>query len=128
MIKTINKPNKPNKPNKLNPIIEFYEYQIHNYKPIDRFNNFEKDKNTVFKFGNIKDTDINDCSRIAIEGSYNELNNDTQRTTCDPISSDEDKLDEDKLNEDNLSENSLSGGKLNHYSTYDIENLYPNYK
>ena len=104
----------------INPILEFYEYQIHNYKPYDRFNNFEKDRDTVFKFGNIKDTYENQCSRIAIEGSYNELNeskNDTQRATCDPISSD-----------DNL--DNLSGGnyKINHYSTYDIENLYPNYK
>ena len=104
--------------NHINPIIEFYEYQIHNYKPYNRFDNFEKDRDTVFKFGNIKDTTENQCSRIAIEGSYNELKDDTQRASCDPISSD-DTID-----------NNLSGGnyKLKHYSTYDIENLYPNYK
>ncbi len=106
-------------PTKINPIIEFYEYQIHKYKPINRFSDFEKDNTTLFKFGNLTDSDDNKCRRVGIEGAIT-LEMDTQRTTCDPLTT-------------------LSGGEkkykvfttnenLNPFPIYDIENLYNNYK
>jgi hypothetical protein len=106
-------------PTKINPIIEFYEYQIHKYKPINRFYDFEKDNTTLFKFGNLTDSDDNKCRRVGIEGAIT-MEMDTQRTTCDPLTT-------------------LSGGEkkykvfttnenLNPFPIYDIENLYNNYK
>lgn len=95
--------------------MEFYEYQIHKYKPLDRFNNFTKEKNNVYKFGDLDDSpeSPDECNRVGIEGSYLDVTDDTQRTSCDPLTS-------------------LSGGDQNKilklYSTYDIENLYNNYK
>jgi hypothetical protein len=102
---------------KINPIMEFYEYQIHKYEPLNRFVNFEKE-DIVYKFGDIVDSDENSCQRIGIEGAFTD-EPDTHRSTCDPITNSE-----------------HSGGykhftdnkKENPFPIYDIENLYNNYK
>lgn len=104
------------------PVIELYEYQIHKYYPEDRFSKVdpqmddktreeERIKNllkqkAVFKFGDIDDSPIDECKRIAIDGMQSNTDSDTNRSTCDPIYS------------------SLTGGK----AYYDIDNLYGNYK
>ncbi len=106
--------------NNFNPIMEFYEYQIHKYRPYYRFNNnpnqdsFEKlDLDNVIKFGDIDDSPDNTCRRVGIEGTLNNQEQDTQLSSCDPITS-------------------LSGGEVKSqvvpFTTYDIENLYSNYK
>lgn len=86
-----------------NIIIEFYEYFIHD------FNDFKK--NIIYKFGDFVDSENNKCGSIGIEGS---LKSDTKSlSSCDPI--------------DSVS----GGGELEierNISTYDIDNLYENYK
>jgi hypothetical protein len=92
-----------------NIIIEFYEYFIHD------FNDFKK--NIVYKFGDFTDSEYNKCGSIGIEGSLKNLTENL--SSCDPI-------------------NSISGGGEDleknlvnferNISTYDIDNLYENYK
>jgi hypothetical protein len=97
--------------------MEFYEYQIHKYKPIDRFNNFIREKNNVYKFGELDDSPDIECNRVGIEGSYLNKDNDTQRTTCDPLTS----LSGGNTHTDIDHNNKFS--LLSPYSTYDIENF-----
>lgn len=91
-----------------NIIIEFYEYFIHD------FNDFKK--NIVYKFGNFTDSEYNKCGSIGIEGSIKNITENL--SSCDPI-------------------NSVSGGGdleknlikfERNISSYDIDNLYENYK
>ncbi len=117
-------------PPKINPIMEFYEYQIHKYKPIDRFNDFEKDNNTLFKFGNIIDSDESSCQRIGIEGAITD-EPDTHRSTCDPITNE--PISEHSggynyfISEKKKNQISIFDTK-NPFPMYEIENLYNNYK
>ena len=107
---------------KINPIIEFYEYQIHEYEPSNRFIQYYKDPFISFKFGNIVDSisdeDENSCQRIAIEGVIKD-DPDTQRSTCDPITN---------QNEHSGGYKHFSSNNQNPFPIYDIENLYNNYK
>ena len=139
-------------PTKINPIIEFYEYQIHKYKPINRFDDFEKDMFTSFKFGDFVDSDEDKCQRIGIEGAITD-EPDTHRSTCDPITNQIDTLTDlhtqssaikrlaSLVGEDEQQSKfprlTKQGGGYKHFSdntkenpfpTYDIENLYTNYK
>jgi hypothetical protein len=88
-----------------NPVIELYEYQIHKYQPIDRFNRDPTDTPKVFKFSDIDDSPVDDCKRVAIDGMQTDTDSDTNRSSCDPIYT-------------------QSGGK----AYYNIDNLYGNYK
>jgi hypothetical protein len=85
-----------------NPIIEFYEYYIHDFN--------SRNKNIVYKFGDFTDAD-DKCGKIGIEGSIKE--NTYNLSSCDPLES-------------------LSGGNNLDFdrimSSYDIDNLYGNYK
>ncbi len=116
---------------KLNPIIEFYEYQIHKYKPIDRFNGFIKDENALFKFGNIVDSDENSCQRIGIEGAITD-EPDTHRSTCDPITNEVVITEHSGGYKHFITENKKNPLPIfdtqNPFPIYEIENLYNNYK
>ena len=91
-----------------NPIIELYEYQIHGYEPEDR-HNINSNQNSYFKFGDIDDSSESSCERISIDGSQMDKSDDTNKSSCDPISN-------------------LNGGLLDKKSIYDIDNIYGNYK
>jgi hypothetical protein len=91
-----------------NIIIEFYEYFIHDFNDLK--------KNIIYKFGDFTDSEDDKCGSIGIEGSIKNITENL--SSCDPI-------------------NSISGGgelekkliKLErNISTYDIDNLYENYK
>ena len=87
------------------PVIELYEYQINGYEPLDRISNpTATDK--VFKFSDIDDSPETSCKRISIDGNQKSVDDDTSRSSCDPIFS--------------------VGGNLKAH--YDIDNLYGNYK
>jgi hypothetical protein len=105
--------------NNINPIMEFYEYQIHEYKPINRFDDFEKDIFTSFKFGDFVDSDKDSCQRIGIEGAITDKP-DTYRSTCDPITNSE--------HSGGYKHFTRNSKKENPFPIYDIENLYNNYK
>jgi hypothetical protein len=88
------------------PVIELYEYQINGYEPLDRIRNpIETDK--VFKFSNIDDSPDGECKRVAIDGYQTNVDDDTTKSSCDPI---------------------FSVGGFNIKANYDIDNLYGNYK
>ncbi len=90
------------------PIIELYEYQIHKYKPTD-IHTIKKSKNkNLYKFNDIDDSPDSECKRISIDGSQDNIENDTNKSSCDPIYS--------------------VGGSINPYSLYNIDNIYGNYK
>lgn len=89
------------------PIIELYEYQIHKYEPIDIHLDSPKYKE-LYKFNDIDDSPDTECKRITIDGFQNNTENDTNKTTCDPIYN--------------------IGGMLKHKLIYDINNIYGNYK
>lgn len=91
-----------------NIIVEFYEYFIHDFNDLK--------KNIVYKFGDFTDSEYDKCGSIGIEGSIKNLTE--SLSSCDPI-------------------NSISGGGEleknlikfeRNISTYDIDNLYENYK
>jgi hypothetical protein len=90
------------------PLIEFYEYQIHNYNTSNKYN----------KFGEIDDSEsLKECGRISIEGEIDDKQ-DTNRSSCDPIKSLSKSLSK-----------SLDGGScLAPFPSYDIDNLYYNYR
>lgn len=102
----------------INPIMELYEYQIHKYEPNDRFNDFEKNIFTSFKFGDFVDSDESSCQRIGIEGAITD-ESDTQRSTCDPITNSE---------HSGGYKHFINNTNTNPFPIYDIENLYNNYK
>lgn len=93
------------------PIIELYEYQIHNYEPIDRYNSISP-ANIMYKFGEIDDSPETECKRISIENGIDSTE-DTTRSSCDPITN--------KIQD---------GGSqcLINFSPYDIDNIYDNYQ
>jgi len=97
------------------PIIELYEYQIHKYEPTDRMKS-QDTKNQVFKFSDIDDSPLDNCKRITVDGYQQNLEEDTTRSTCDPIFNVGGKI------------GGKIGGKLEVKSYYDIDNLYGNYK
>jgi len=96
----------------ITPIIELYEYQIHKYEPTDIHNKSPK-YNELYKFNDIDDSPDTECKRITIEGSQTNTDNDTNKSTCDPI-----------YNVKGMN----VGGMINYKSIYDINNIYGNYK
>jgi len=93
------------------PIIELYEYQIHNYEPINRYYSTSPN-NIMYKFGEIDDSPETECKRISIEDKEDNTQ-DTTRSSCDPITN--------KIQE--------GGTKcLINFSPYDIDNIYDNYQ
>lgn len=92
-------------------IIELYEYQIHNYEPINRYGS-QYPAEIMYKFGEIDDSPETECSRISIENGIDSTD-DTTRSSCDPITN--------KI---------LEGGTqcLINFSPYDIDNIYDNYQ
>jgi hypothetical protein len=89
------------------PIIELYEYQIHKYEPQDIHLGSPKYKE-LYKFNDIDDSPDTECKRISVDGLQHNTDNDTNKTTCDPIYN--------------------IGGMLKHKLIYDINNIYGNYK
>jgi hypothetical protein len=89
------------------PVIELYEYQINGYEPLDRIS-IPTATDKVFKFSDIDDSPETSCKRISIDGNQKSVDDDTSRSSCDPIFS--------------------VGGNLDIKSNYDIDNLYGNYK
>jgi len=93
------------------PIIELYEYQIHNYEPINRYESPDP-AHLMYKFGEIDDSPETECKRISIEDKVDD-EQDTTRSSCDPITN--------KIQE--------GGTKcLINFSPYDIDNIYDNYQ
>jgi hypothetical protein len=92
-------------------IIELYEYQIHQYDPTDFHSALKNNDKHLFKFGDIDDSPDSDteCKRITVEGSQNSNEEDTSRSSCDPIYN-------------------INGGKLVPKKMYDLDNIYGNYK
>lgn len=89
------------------PIVELYEYQIHKYEPTNRYIS-QDTKNQVFKFGDIDDSPADECKRVTVDGYQKNEEEDTNRSSCDPIFN--------------------VGGKLEVTTYYDIDNIYGNYK
>ncbi len=89
--------------NQINPIIEFYEYHINSFNKTQ-----EKYLDRYYKFGDFRDSAVEECGVVGIEGNLNNFTHSI--SSCDPIST-----------------NTLSGGKVK-INLYDIDNLYDNYK
>jgi hypothetical protein len=90
-------------------IIELYEYQIHQYDPIN-FHSVPRNKEKhFFKFNDIDDSPDTECKRITVEGSQINSEEDTSRSSCDPIYN-------------------INGGALKPKNMYDLDNIYGNYK
>jgi hypothetical protein len=96
------------------PVIELYEYQIHHYRPKNRYVS-TTESNVLYKFGEIDDSDETRCERISVENRIDD-EPDTTLSTCDPIT--------------NKKENLQNGGSecLVKFSPYDIDNIYDNYQ
>ena len=88
------------------PVCELYEYEIHKYNNND----------INMKFGDIDDSSESECGRVSIEGSEQSPENDKQKSSCDPIKSIQN------------GGNEVIGNCLLSYSSYDIDNIYNNYK
>jgi hypothetical protein len=97
------------------PVCELYEYEIHKYD-----NNVHN--NTNMKFGDIDDSNENECGRVSIEGSEQSSENDKQKSSCDPIKSIQ------SIQSIQNGGNKIIGNCLLSYSSYDIDNIYNNYK
>ena len=58
------------------PIIELYEYQIHHYRPKNRYIS-TAESNVLYKFGEIADSPNSpntECKRISVENRIDDIN------------------------------------------------------